>query len=106
MVAFFSHTSLFLNLIILIALFFLIRKGLKDKNNHKYYLASLLLTAIVFIFNSTSLINNFLILTEKMLLSVAIVSVIIAYVFAHLIAFVYESYYHLKGKLKDENKAS
>jgi len=39
-------------------------------------------------------------LTEKMLLSVVIVSVIVLYIFAHVIAFVYEYYTHLKEKYK------
>jgi formate hydrogenlyase subunit 3/multisubunit Na+/H+ antiporter MnhD subunit len=95
---FLSYTSLFLNLIILIALFFLISKDLKDKDNHKYYLASLLLTAILFIFSATTL--NLLVLTEKMLLSPAIVAVIGVYVFANLIAFIYESFHYIKQKYR------
>jgi len=95
---FFSYTSLILNLIILIALYFLIRKDLKDKDNHKYYLFSLLLTAIFFILSSTGFVKSFLILTERMLLSTIIVAVIALYVFAHLFAFVYEYYHHWKEK--------
>jgi len=95
---FISYTSLILNLIILIALYFLISKNLKDKENHKYYLVSLFLTAIFFIFSSTGLIKDFFILTEKLLLSTAIVVVIAVYVFANLIAFIYEYLSHLKEK--------
>ena len=97
---FISYTSLILNLILLIAFFFLIRRDLKQKDNHKYYLASLFLTALFFIFSSTGLINDFLVLTEKMLLSIAIVSVIATYVFANSIAFLYEYLSHLKKQYK------
>jgi len=97
---FISYTSLILNLIILIALYFLISKNLKDKDNHKYYLASLFLTAIVLIFSNTGLIKNLLILTEKLLLSTAIVSVILVYILANLIAFIYEYLHHLKERYK------
>jgi len=97
---FISYISLILNLIILIALYFLISNNLKDKDNHKYYLASLFLTAIFFIFSGTGLVKDFFFLTEKLLLSTAIVSVIAVYVFANLIAFIYEYVSHLKEKHK------
>ena len=58
---FISYTSLLLNLIILIAMSFMIWRDLKDKDTHRYYLAALLLTAIFFIFSGTGVINNFLI---------------------------------------------
>jgi putative effector of murein hydrolase len=58
------------------------------------------LTAIFFIFSSSGFVKSFLVLTEKMLLSPAIVAVIIVYVFVHLITFVYEAYKHLKEKYK------
>ena len=104
MITFLSYTSLFLNLIILIALYFLISKDLKDRANHRYYLASLLLTAIFFILSSTGITANFLILTQKMLLSPAIVAVMIVYAFAYLTAFVYEYYHHLKEKHSGKTK--
>ena len=97
---FFSYASLFLNLVILIALYFLISKDLKDKENHKYYLASLLLTAIFFILSTTPFINNILILAEKMLLSLPIVAVILVYLFANLIAFSHKYYHQLKKRYK------
>ena len=95
---FFSFISLLLNLAVLIALYFLIRKDLKSKDNHKYYLFSLLLTAIFFILSNTEFVKNILILTQKLLLSAAIIPLIGVYIFAHLIAFVYESYIYLKEK--------
>jgi hypothetical protein len=101
MLTFLSYTSLFINLILIMALYFLITKDIKDRDNHKYYLVSLLLTAIFFIFSASGgFAKNFLILMEKMLLSPAIVAVIAVYVFANLIAFIYEYFHHLKRKLK------
>ncbi len=97
---FLSYASLVLNLIILIASYFLISKDLKDKDNHKYYLLSLFLTALFFIFSNTGLINNLLIFTQKILLSPATVAVIVLYIFAYLTGFVYESYHNLKEKYK------
>ncbi|MBW2977004.1 hypothetical protein KY347_06170 [Candidatus Woesearchaeota archaeon] len=97
---FVSYASLVLNLIILIALCFLIIKDLKDKDNHKYYLISLLLTAIFLISSNTALIKSLLALADKILLSIAIVSVIAVYLFAHLAALVYESYHYLKEKYR------
>ena len=99
-ITFLSYTSLFLNLIIIIILYFLIRKDLKDRTNHKYYIFSLLLTAIFFIFSASGLIKDFLVLTEKMLLSTPIIAVILIYVFAHLIAYIHELYHYLKEKYK------
>ena len=99
-ITFLSYTSLALNLIILIAFYFLIRKDIRDSNNHKYYLISLLLTAIFFVFSSTGFVKGFLILTGRMLLSVAIVSIFMVYLFAHLMAFIYEFYHYLKEEYR------
>lgn len=95
---FLTYTSLILNLIILIALYFLITRDLKDKDNHKYYLVALFLTALLFILSNTGTIGNFLILADKLYVSTVIVSVIAVYVFANIIAFIYESYQYLKKK--------
>jgi len=81
----------------------LIRKDLKDKDNHKYYIASLLFTALLFISSSSGLVEDFLILTENLLLSIAIISVIAAYVFANLIAYIYEYLQHLRIKRWKQN---
>jgi hypothetical protein len=97
---FLSYASLFLNIVILIALVFLILKDLKDKGHHKYYVTSLFITALMFIFSGTGFISNLLILTEKLLLSSAIVAVIAVYFFANIISYTYEFYDHLKKKLK------
>ena len=95
---FFSYVAMFLNLIILVALYFLITTDLKSRDNQKYYIAALLLTAIFFISSSTGIVNHFLALTERMMLSAVTLSVIAVYVFAHLTAFIYGYYHHLKGK--------
>ena len=103
---FFSYTSFLLNLIILIALYFLITKELKDKDNHKYYLISLLLTAIFFILSNAGLAKNILDFTEKVLLSLVMVSVILLYIFAHIIALIYEYFGYLKGSIRNRQKIS
>ncbi len=103
-ITFVSYIPFFLNLIIIIAFYFLISKDLKNKDNHKYYLFSLLLTAIFFILSYSGFTKNFLIFTEKIQLSPVIVAVIITYVFAHLISFIFELYRYLKEKYKDEKK--
>ena len=87
---FFSLTSLFLNFILITALYFLIRKNLKDKDNHKYYIVSLFLTALFFIFSYTTLIHDFIILTKQILLSLV----------TYIVGLVYESYFYLKEKYK------
>ena len=79
-----SATSLILNIIVVTALFFLIKKDLKDEDNHKYYITSLLITALFFIFSSTMPIESFLKLTQKLLLSVVSVAALMAYLFAQL----------------------
>ena len=89
---------LFLNFILITALYFLIRRNLKDKDNHNYYIASLFLTALFFIFSYTNLIHDFLILTKQILLSLVTVASLLVYLFAHLVGLVYESYLYLKEK--------
>jgi len=97
---FFSFTSLLLNIVILTALYFLITKDLKDSDNHKYYIFSLLLTAFVLIISNTTFINYILTLATKLLISLVTVAGLLVYLFAHLIGFVYEYYHHLKEKHK------
>ncbi len=100
MFTFFSYAALFLNLIILIALYFLITRDLRSRDNHKYYLASLLLTAIFFISSAAGFAKNFLALADRIMLSAVTVSVIAVYVFAHFAAFIYEYYRHLREKYR------
>ena len=102
---FFSFASLILNIIIITPLYFLITKDLKDDDNHKYYIWSLFLTALIFIFSATGLISSFLALTEKLLISIVSVAALLVYGFAHLIGFLYEYSKHVKEKRKDDNKS-
>ena len=95
-----SVISLILNVIIVTAFYFLIKRDLKDEDNHKYYIASLLLTASFFIFSSAMPIEPFLKLTQKLLISAVSVAAIIAYLFAQLAGFVYEYVLHLKQSKK------
>ena len=97
---FFSITSLILNIIIITILYFLITRDLKDSDNHKYYVASLLLTALFLIFNNAIFINYIFGLTQKLLLSLVTVAGLLVYIFAHIVGFVYEYYHHLKQKHK------
>ena len=57
-----------------------------------------MIDAMLFIFSGTGLIRNFLLLTEKLLLSTATVSALAAYMFANITATIYESFIHLKKK--------
>lgn len=100
---FLGYVSLILNIIIITALYFLITKDLKDEDNHKYYLASLFLTALFFIFSTTGLISSFLALTEKLLISMVSVAGLLIYLFAQLAGFVYEYSKHLKEKHRNKN---
>ena len=99
-----SSTSLILNIIIITALYFLITKDLKDSDNHKYYIWSLFLTALFFIFSTTGLISSFLALTEKLLISMVAVGVLLVYLFSQLTGFVYEYSKHAKKQRKKKNK--
>ena len=97
---FLGYTSLILNLVIITVFFLLIRNNLKEEDNHKYYVFSLLITAIFLIFSSSGVIGSFLALTEKLLISIASITVILVYLFAHLIALIYEYSKHAKEKRK------
>jgi len=97
---FLSFASLILNLIIITALYFLIRKDLKDNNNHKYYIFSLIPTALFFIFSGTGIISNLIKFTETLLLSLVTVAALLVYLLAHTIVFVYEYNQHSRQKRK------
>jgi len=89
--------SLFINLVLLIIFYFLITRDLKDKDNHKYYIASIFLTAIVFILSSTELINSIFTLTNKIFISTVSVAVLLVYFLANLTGIFYELLRHSKG---------
>ena len=95
---FFSYTSLLLNIIIITALYFLITRDLKDADNHHYYLTSLFLTALFFIFSNGSFIQSILHLAETLLLSLATAAALLIYLFANATALSYEGFQYLKEK--------
>ena len=95
-----STTSLILNILIVTALYFLIKRDLKDEDNHKYYISSLLITALFFISSSTMPIEYFLKSTQKLLLSVVSVATFMVYLFAQVTGLIYEYIKHLKSSKK------
>ena len=99
-VTFTSYASFILNLIILIAFYFLIRRDLRNRDNHKFYLISLFLTAVFFILSTTGFIQTLISLTQKILLSLVVVAVILVFVFANLAVFVHKGYLKLREKYK------
>ena len=76
----------------------LIARDLKDKEHHKYYVWSLLLTSIFFIFSYTNAVNSIIVLFEKMYVSLATLVVFGVFLFARALALAYEYYNHLKEK--------
>ena len=97
---FFSYTSLLLNIIIIAALYFLVTRDLKDEDNHKYYIYSLFLTALFFIFSTSGFGVYVLGLAEKLLFSLATIAGLLIYLFANGIALSYEGFQHLKEKYR------
>ena len=97
---FFSSASLIINLIILIALFWRIRTNLSDKDNHKYYLVAILLTALFFIYSGSSFAKSILELGERLLISNITIAAALVYLFAHVTYNTHKSYTYLKKKYK------
>ncbi len=98
--SFFSSASFVLNLIILIALFWRIKTNLSDKDNHKHYLAALLLTALFFIYSGSGFAKSILELGERLLISNITLAVILVYLFAHISYTASNFYTYLKKKHK------
>lgn len=98
--AFFSSASLILNLIILIALFWRIRTNLSDKDNHKYYLVAILLTALFFIYSGSGFAKSILELGERLLISNITIAVVLVYLFAHITYNAHRSYLYIRKKHK------
>ncbi|MBI2651463.1 hypothetical protein HYX01_03260 [Candidatus Woesearchaeota archaeon] len=100
---FVSYTSLFLNLIVILALNFLISNDIKHHNSAAY-LASLFLTAAFFIFSYTPQISYLLELAERMLLSAVSLTLLLIYLFANIVVMLIEFYhkyikiYHTRQK--------
>jgi hypothetical protein len=93
---FFSPVSLILNIIILGIIFFLIARDLKDSSRHKFYIVSLLLTALFFIFSSTGFLNLILVSAERSFLSVATLAGMLAYFFANLAGALFSLYLKIR----------
>ena len=98
MLTFISVASFLPNLIILIILYFLITKDLKSSSIHKFYITSFFLTASFFIFSNVQSINHFLILTDKLLLSLVSVACLLIYFFANAINSIFEFSLYVKRK--------
>lgn len=97
---FFSSASFILNLIIIILLLWRISRNLSDKDNHKYYVVSLLLTALFFIYSGSSFAKSILELGERLLISNITLAVILVYLFAHFTYNSHRSYTYLRKKYK------
>jgi len=98
--AFFSSASLIFNLIIIVLLLWRIMRNLSDKDNHKYYMVSLLLTALFFIYSGSSFAKSILELGERLLISNITLSVILVYLFAHITYTANKSYLYIMKKYK------
>ena len=64
---------------------------LKKKELHKYYLASLFLTAIIFILSNTKAIKALIDLFSKASLSLFTIAFIFVYIFAYISKLIYEA---------------
>ena len=98
--SFFSSASFVLNLVILIALFWRIKKNLSEKDNHKHYLAAILLTALFFIYSGSGFAKSILELGERLLISNITLAVILVYLFAHITYNAHKSYLYIRKKYK------
>ena len=92
--AFLSGVALLPNLIILIGLYFLIKRDLRDHHSSRYYIASLLLTALLFISSTSGAAKEFLLVAERLSLSYLTAAVALVYIFANIIAFAHEFIEH------------
>ena len=88
--AFFSYTSFFLNIMLIVTLYSLIKRDLRDHHSNRYYIASLLLTALFFISSASGAAKEFLLVAERLALSYMTAAVALVYIFANMITFIYE----------------
>jgi hypothetical protein len=80
-----SYVSFGINIVLLISLIILINRDLKKKEMQRYYLISLLLTAIVFIFSDYGIFYTlFRILEKKLFLSLITIAFLLIYAFANI----------------------
>ena len=86
---FFSYVSLFINIILIGTLYYLIKKDLKGGNG-KYYIASMFLTALCFIFSASGIGKELLLISERLMLSYVTLALALIYILANAIALLYE----------------
>lgn len=92
-----------LNIILVIALFFWIRKDIKEEQMSKYYLVSILLTAGLLILNDVGIIRSlFRVMKYVLFLSEVTIALFFLHVFANLLMYA-ERYY--KKKMKEYKKS-
>ena len=97
---FLSSASLILNIIILIALSWRISRNLSDKDNHKYYLVAILLTALFFIYSGSGFAKSILELGESLLISSITIAAALVYLFAHIAYNAHKFYLYIRKKHK------
>ena len=90
---FFSYTSLFVNILLIGTLLYLIKKDLK-KGNGKYYIASMFLTALCFIFSASGIGKELLLISERLMLSYVTLALALIYILGNAVAFLYEFAIH------------
>lgn len=95
----FFPVSVFFSLILIITFFILIKKSLKQKEMLRYFMISLLLTAIFLIFSSNSFLKIlFDVLEKKLFLSQLIFPFVLIYFFMKISKY---SYDYLKPFIKN-----
>ncbi len=94
----FSAGFFLLNLVIALVLWYFISKDLKRHHNHKYYIGSLLVTAIFFILSITNIGAFVLLWAQKLYISPLTLAIFCVYGFAQVIGLVYEMFFsHKRG---------
>lgn len=96
-----AYVALGVNIIVLIAFAILINKNLKKKEMKRYYLISLLLTAIVLIFSEYGIFYTLMrIMTKNLFLSELTIAVLLVYGFANIGYLISNSIKEIKKKGK------
>jgi hypothetical protein len=96
-----TYVALGINLVLLIALALLVNRDLKRKEMHRYYMISLLLTAVVFIFSDYGVFYALIeFMSNRLVLSVVTQAVLMVYAFAHLGIAVKTAAEELRKKLR------
>jgi hypothetical protein len=98
MFLFFNSAFVLLNLAIIIALIWRIRTNLAVQNNQKYYVISLLLTSLFFIYSGSGIGKYLLEVAENLLISNITMTVALVYAFAHVVHGIRIAYKNLMKK--------